>query len=288
MQQSRQITRQSASNLALAFVLLPRPARDEMSALYAFCREVDDVADDESRPVAERRAQLEAWRADLRRAARQETPALPVVRELQPVMAARQLPLDLFEEIIAGVAMDLEVKRYETYAQLETYCYRVASAVGLLSIRIFGRCNPACAAYAVHLGKALQFTNILRDVRGDAERGRVYLPLEELRRHQVTEEEILRLQFSPRFQAAARAMAGRARAFYRDAREILPPEDRRAMVAAELMGAVYWQLLRKLERAGFDVFGPAPIRLGKARKIFLVLRTWLRLSLGCRAPNYGP
>jgi phytoene synthase len=287
MQDSRTITRKSASNLALAFVLLPKPKRDAMSALYAFCREVDDVADNESIPVASRREQLAAWRADIRRACSDETPEFPVNRELQSVIRQYRLPFEHFDELIRGVEMDLDIKRYETYEQLELYCYRVASVVGLLSIEIFGYRNPACRDYAIYLGKALQLTNILRDVRTDAERGRIYLPQSELGRFKVGEDEILRFDYSGRFRELAVSVEGRAKEFYRLARETLPAEDRRAMVAAELMGSVYWRLLRKLERQDFNVFGPKPTRLNKGQKILLILRTWYRFASGAMSPNYG-
>jgi len=287
MHQSRAITRKSASNLALAFVLLPKPKRDAMSALYAFCREVDDVADDESTPVAQRRARLAAWRDDVRRAATGGRPEFPVNRELQPVIQRFRLPFDFLDELLKGVEMDLDIKRYEDYEQLELYCYRVASVVGLLSIEIFGYKNPACRDYAIYLGKALQLTNILRDVRTDAERGRIYLPQSELAHFKVSPEEILQHEYSERFAQLSASVAGRARNFYRLARETLPIEDRRAMVAAELMGSVYWRLLQKLEAKQFNVFGPEPTRLGKAQKVGLILHTWLRFASGAMSPNYG-
>src|SRR5215470_4786107 len=134
MQESRMVTRKSASNLALAFVLLPRTKRDAMSALYAFCREVDDVADEETVPVEVRRERLALWRADVRRACGNETPQFPVNRELQQVIRQHHLPFDYFDDLIRGVEMDLDIKRYRTYEELEKYCYRVASVVGLLSI----------------------------------------------------------------------------------------------------------------------------------------------------------
>src|SRR5207249_9502005 len=152
---SQSITRKSASNLALAFVLLPRDKRDEMAALYAFCREVDDVADEESAPAEQRRARLAAWREDIRKACDQGPPSFPVNRELMPVIGRHRLEFGLFDELIRGVEMDLDIKRYETYAQLELYCYRVASIVGRLSIEIFGYREPRCRDYAVFLGKAL-------------------------------------------------------------------------------------------------------------------------------------
>lgn len=287
MEESRSITQKSASNLALAFILLPKAKREGMTALYAFCREVDDAADEESVPVPERRRRLDAWRADIARACDGGRPEFRVNQELQPVIAAHRLPFQLFDELIRGVEMDLDIHRYETFEQLEQYCYRVASVVGLLSIEIFGYRNPACRDYANHLGKALQLTNILRDVRTDAERGRIYLPLSELERHHVRPEEILRLEYSPRFGALAASVADRARHFYRLAGQTLPAEDRRSMAAAELMGSVYWRLLRKLEKRQFDVFGPLPTRLSKGHKLLLILRTWYRTLSGAFAPNYG-
>ncbi len=287
MQESRDITKKSASNLALAFVLLPKEKRDGMSALYAFCREVDDVADDESVPAGNRRQDLSQWREDIRRACAGERPQFQVNRELQPIIAQYGLSFSLFDELIRGVEMDLDIKRYATYEQLEEYCYRVASVVGLLSIEIFGYQNPGCRDYAVSLGQALQLTNILRDVRTDAERGRIYLPVAELERFRVSPEEILRFEYSPRFQALAQSVAARARGFYQKARQALPPEDRRSMIAAELMGSVYWRLFRKLERQEFQVFGPAPTRLSKWQKIALIFRTWSRVARGAMIPNYG-
>ena len=287
MHESRAITRKSASNLALAFVLLPKAKRDAMSALYAFCREVDDVADNEFAPVEQRREQLTAWRSDMRSACANEVPQFQVNRELQPVIREYRLRFELFDELIKGCEMDLNTTRYENYGQLELYCHRVASVVGLLSIEIFGYRNPACRDYAVHLGKALQFTNILRDVRTDAARGRIYLPQSELAIFTVTEQEILRSEYSPRFRELAASVAGRARSFYDKARESLPAEDRRSMVAAELMGSVYWRLLLKLEGQNFNVFGQKLMRLSRGRKLLLILHTWWRHFSGAKSPAYG-
>jgi phytoene synthase len=285
--QSRTITRKSASNLALAFVLLPKAKRQAMSSLYAFCREVDDVADEETVPLEKRRADLAAWRQDVRLACDGGDPTFPVNRELQTVIAQYRLPFSHFDELIRGVEMDLAIKRYQTFAELEQYCYRVASVVGLLSVEIFGYQNPDCRQYAIQLGQALQLTNILRDVRNDAERGRIYLPLDELARHRVSPDEILALEYSERFAQAAASVAARAKNFYTLAGRTLPAADRRSMIAAELMGSVYWRLLRELERQRFDVFGPHPARLSRAQKILLILRTWFRLNAGAASPNYG-
>lgn len=287
MQHSRALTKKSASNLALAFVLLPREKRDAMSALYAFCRAVDDVTDEDSVEVEKRRAGLTAWRQDIRRACDGQPPEFLLNQEFQPVIRNFKLPFALFDELIKGCEMDLETKRYEDNEQLELYCYRVASVVGLLSIEIFGYQNPACHDYAVYLGKALQLTNILRDVKNDADRGRIYIPRSELLKFNVTEEEILSSKYSNRYCALACNLAERAKHFYQMARKTLPPEDRQAMVAAELMGSVYWRLLQKLEREKFNVFGPQPLKLSKPQKLALIVRSWLRFTMRSTAPDYG-
>lgn len=287
MQVSATITRKSASNLALAFVLLPKIKREGMSALYAFCREVDDIADDESLPVNERRQRLILWRSDLEAACAPRSPQIEVIRELQPVILRHRLPYALFDELLKGVETDLDVKRYQSFDDLEKYCYQVASVVGLLSIEIFGYQDSRCREYAICLGKALQLTNILRDVRNDAERGRIYLPESELARFGVPPEEILRFNFSPRYYELAMSVAHRARSFYLKARQSLPEVDRRSMAPAELMGSVYWRLLEKLEGRQFNVFDSPPTRLSKGQKLFLILRTWLQVWTGALVPNYG-
>jgi 15-cis-phytoene synthase len=286
MQHSRAITRKSASNLALAFFLLPKPKRDAMSALYAFCRKVDDVADEDSAPVEQRRQELARWRADVRRACENQAPELAVNAELRPVIQRYSLPFALFDELIKGCEMDLEITRYENFDQLELYCYRVASVVGLLSIEIFGYKKPATREYAILLGKALQFTNILRDVRTDAARGRIYLPQNELKKFDVREEDILKGRYTEAFRALAESVGERAKSFYLAARASLPPEDRHSMVAAELMGTIYWRLLTKLERAQFDVFAQS-IKLSKPQKLFFILRSGLRFWFASATGNYG-
>ncbi len=287
LEQSRALTKKSASNLALAFILLPREKRDAMAALYAFCRAVDDVADEDSVPAAQRREQLAAWRSDIKLACENQQPQFVLNQEFQPIIQKFRLPFALLSDLIRGCEMDLEQVRYETFAELEGYCYHVASVVGLLSIEIFGYQNPACRDYAIHLGKALQLTNILRDVKNDAERGRIYLPREAMAACAVTEAEILHSQYSERYRALAAQVAARAREHYRLARQTLPAADRKAMVAAELMGSVYWELLQKLERGGFNVFGPQPLKLSKPHKLALIAKSWLRHAGGATSAAYG-
>lgn len=289
MEVSQQITRKSASNLALAFILLPRAKREGMAVLYAFCREVDDVADEETHSVAERSRRLEGWRRDIRRAFNGD-PGLehPVNREIQAMLPRYPgLQCALFEELLDGVAMDLEKRRYSTWGELDLYCYRVASVVGLLSIEIFGYGDSATRDYAVDLGKALQLTNILRDVHVDAGKDRIYLPAEEMKRHKVEAEEILGGRYSDRYARLAGAVADRAVGHYRRAAATLPAADRRNLIAAELMGTVYWGLLERLRARRFHVFTDEVTRLSKPVKLRLILRTWMRVRLGLNARNYG-
>jgi phytoene synthase len=231
--------------------------------------------------------QLAEWRADIERACAGKPPQFPVNRELQPHIHRFRLPLALFEELIRGVEMDLNTFRYADQASLELYCYRVASVVGLLSIEVFEYRDPACRRYADALGKALQLTNILRDVRNDALRGRIYLPADEMAKFKVTEEEILAGKWSERFEALAQSMANRARAYYREARDLLPPGDRKSMVSAETMGSIYWSLLLKLESQRFQVMGEKPLRLSKYQKIWLVLLSLCRVKTGIPLAAYG-
>ena len=287
MEASQAITRRSASNLAPAFAVLDRPRRLAMSALYAFCRQVDDVADEEMIPLETRRAELSEWRNDVRRACEGGSPEKIVIQELQPVIEKYALKFEHFDELILGVETDVEQGRYETFEDLDQYCYRVASVVGLLSIEVFGYRNDDCQEYAVHLGKALQLTNILRDVGNDAERGRIYLPREAMEKFGVDPRSLLALKYSAAFHNLAADIAMRARGHYQRTAELLPSEDRRSMIAAECMGAVYWRLLRTMEQSRFRMMDPEPTRISKPRKLAISFAVWSRTILGSQRPNYG-
>lgn len=245
------ITRQSKSNLALAFMSLGADRRADITTFYAFCRVIDDIADAPELSLESKTEGLEMWRHALVSAAHDEPPLAPAVRTL---MTKYQLTPAMLEEIIAGVEMDLHIARYETFEDLRVYCYRVASAVGLVSIEIFGYRNPQCREYAVELGLALQTTNIIRDVGKDLRIGRIYLPQEEMLRFGYSEAELGSGTRNERFLALMRFQAERARVFYSRAADLLPTEDRRSMVAAEIMASVYRALLRRIEADGFQVF----------------------------------
>ena len=245
------ITRQSKSNLALAFISLGRERKRDITVFYAFCRVIDDIADSAEFNVAQKQFRLAAWREMLRGACADE-PLL--ARELRSLIDKYSLPLDMLEEIIAGVEMDLSISRYATFEELRVYCYRVASAVGLISIEIFGYRNARCKEYALELGLALQLTNIIRDVGKDLRQGRIYLPQEDLARFGYSETELQDRQHNERFVRLMEFEAARAREFFSRAAATLPPEDRRAMVPAEIMSSIYRGLLRRMELDQFRVF----------------------------------
>ncbi len=283
----REITQKSASNLALAFILLPEEKRRAMVILYAFCRMADDIVDEESATVEERRAELNRWKEGLERIYRHEKTNIPVLDEFARVVWQYNIPFEYANELMLGVGMDLEKSEYRTYEELDLYCYRVASAVGLMSLRIFGFKHPETEQYAIALGKALQYTNILRDVKVDAEKGRIYMPSEEFEKFGVTSQDIWQSRYTEAYYNYAKHYSERALGFYKQALATLCEEDRPNMIAAELMGAVYWGLFKKLQAANFDVFSHKPVRLTKWGKIIRILRTWLRFKLGCKRPNYG-
>lgn len=245
------ITRQSKSNLALAFVSLGRERRRDITIFYAFCRVIDDVADDVDLSVDEKQLRLNAWRGWLR-ASTSDEPA--IAGDVRALIDKYSLAPTMLEEIIAGVEMDLYQARYATFEELRIYCYRVASAVGLVSIEIFGYRNPTCKEYAVALGMALQMTNIIRDVGKDLRQGRIYLPQEDLSRFDYSEADLRARRYDARFLRLMQFEATRAREFFERAAVLLPREDRQSMVAAEIMASVYGALLRRMELDKFRVF----------------------------------
>ena len=256
------ITRQSKSNLALAFISLGRERKRDITVFYAFCRVIDDIADSSELSVVEKRVRLAKWRQMLHATAGDD-PLL--ARDVRHLIAKYSLPVAMLEEIIAGVEMDLSTLRYPTFEELRIYCYRVASAVGLVSIEIFGYSNPRCKQYAIDLGLALQMTNIIRDVGKDVQNGRIYLPQEDLARFHYSETELTQRHYNEHFVQLMEFQARRARQFFDNAAAVLPAEDRKAMAPAEIMGSVYRGLLRRIELDKFRVF-EKEYRLSKMEK----------------------
>jgi 15-cis-phytoene synthase len=260
------------TNFAYSFLVLPREKREAIVAVWDFCRAVDDEVDEPS--SGSPAAALSEWRVELDRLYCGE-PRTPQGRALEPWVRSFSLPRGPFEDLIDGVEMDLTRSRYPTFDELYEYARRVASAVGLICLEIFGYGRAESRDYAVNLGIALQLTNILRDVAGDLERGRLYLPEEDLRAFRCTEEDLKAGIVTPRVRALLAFECDRARAYFARARSALTREDAPRLVAAEIMGAIYQDILARIERAGYDVFA-GRIRVPRPRRAWIALTVWTR------------
>ena len=276
------------TNFYYSFLVLPAAKRAAIVAVWDFCRAVDDAVD-EADP-ADAPGQVAMWRREVADCFEGRAPQTPQGRALQPLIGQFHLPRRAFDALIEGVEMDLGARRYETAEDLYQYCIRVASAVGLMCVEIFGYRDPRAKDYATDLGVALQLTNILRDVPGDLLRGRVYIPQEDLRRFGCTEAD-LKLEVeragtgvkSPAVRALLRHQAERAHDYYRRAAAALPRSDARRLIAAEIMGAIYYEILQKIEREDYDVFSRV-IRIPRPRRALIALRTWI-LGSGPKSRN---
>lgn len=267
-----------------AFLMLPPAKRNAIVAVWDFCRAVDDAVD-EAVPLgewplsAEARARAEEalreWRRELDRCFSGRTPSTSQGKALAPLVAALTLPREPFEDLIDGVAMDLGRDRYETFEELREYCRRVASAVGLICIEIFGCRDEAAREYAVNLGLALQLTNIIRDVGVDLARGRVYLPQEDLDRFGCSIADLQRGTVTPAVQALLAFEADRARQYFGRADQALRLTNARRLVAAEIMGAIYREILRRVERRGYDVFSTV-VRVPRPSRAVIAITTWMK------------
>jgi phytoene synthase len=277
------------SSFHFSFGLLRRDRRKGIEAVYAFCRVIDDVIDDIANEIPGESlaasGRNERAAEDLRRF-RQEIalcyggrPTRLVTRDLQDSIDRFGIPREPFEDLLDGVEMDLARTRYESFEDLRGYCYRVASTVGLICTSIFGCQHPASRDYAIDLGIALQLTNILRDLKTDAERGRIYIPLDEIRSFGYSEEALLAGERTPAFLELMRHQMRRADEHFDRAARALPDADRPRLLAAEVMGAIYRRLLRRIESGGFRVFD-GRITVPRLQQLGLALRAWVTGSVG--------
>ncbi len=277
------------TNFYYSFLVLPAEKRRAIIAVWDFCRAVDDAVDEAPAGAASAeqaaRGRLEWWRGELARCFEGGVPQSSQGERLAPFIRRFDLPREPFEALVEGVEMDLGTPRYETFADLYEYCIRVASAVGLICLNIFGARDPGARQYAIDLGVALQLTNILRDIPGDMAQGRLYVPLEDLRAHGCTEAD-LRAEAaaagqgvrSDAVRSLLRQQAARARDYSRRAARALPRRDRRSLVAAEIMGAIYRAVLGRIERNGYDVFSQV-VRIPRPRRAVIAAMTWARTVL---------
>jgi phytoene synthase len=260
----------SGSSFYYSFLFLPAEQQHAIIALYAFCREVDDVVDECNDPAVARR-KLDWWREEIN-ACFQGMPSHPVTRALQPAVQQYNLPVEYFQEIIDGMTMDLDRHSYETFSELALYCHRVAGVVGLLSAEIFGYRQRHTLKYAETLGTAFQLTNIIRDVREDAERGRIYLPLDELQEYRINPHQLLDPRSEQALTELLRFQSGRAASYYQRAQQLLPEQDRYAQRSGLIMAAIYRALLDEISNDGFRVMQQR-IRLTPLRKLWIAWTT---------------
>ena len=262
----------SGSSFYYSFLFLPPERRRAITALYAFCREVDDVVD-ECTDAQLARAKLAWWRLEVGKLF-DGAPSHPVTKALQPFVQPFQIRQQHLHEIIDGMEMDLSQTRYLDFAGLERYCYHVAGAVGLLAAGIFGYGNPRTLDYARNLGTAFQLTNIIRDVGEDARKNRIYLPMDELKQFEVPAADILQAKYSENFRALMAFQTRRADEFYENAMQLLPAEDRRTQRAGLIMAAIYRATLAEIEQEGFKVLTQRT-SLTPLRKLWLAWKTWI-------------
>ena len=269
----QQKTVQSGSSFYYSFLFLPPERRRAITALYAFCREVDDTVDETS-DASVARIKLAWWRTEVSTMYK-GSPTHPVTQALQPHVATYKLEEQHLQAIIDGMEMDLDQSRYLDFAGLQKYCWRVAGVVGILSASIFGYTRPETLAYAEKLGLAFQLTNIIRDVGDDARKGRIYIPVNELQQFNVTAADILNFRHSEKFEALMRFQNERAQRTYDEALALLPKEDRRAQRPGLMMAAIYRTLLDEIRRDGFHVLNQR-ISLTPLRKLWLAWKTYVR------------
>ena len=283
----RAIARREAKNFYYAFIALPLPRRNAICAIYAFMRRADDLADDESLPREERRIRLDAWLREWRKVCEGGESADPAFLAVRDATVRFQIPLGLLDELVAGVTLDLKLAEndapdtYATFADLYRYCYLVASVVGLVCIRIFGYRDHSAEKLAEETGIAFQLTNILRDVAEDAERNRVYLPQEDLTAHRVSLDSLLhRAPGAPPTvdeRALLKNIAQRAEAFYRSGHALMSLIDRESRPALWVLVSIYHALLKRIERADYDVFSrraSVPI----VEKLWILAMGWARMG----------
>ena len=264
----------SGSSFYYSFLFLAKNKREAITALYAFCREVDDIAD-ECTDINIARTKLAWWRHEIHQLYL-NSPQHPVTKALHPAIREFNMDEEHFLEIIDGMEMDLDQHRYADFKQLQLYCYRVASVVGLLSVQIFGYTNRNTLKYAHDLGMAFQLTNILRDVGEDARRGRIYIPLDEIKKVGLTETDILHGHHSVKMQELLDFQIERAERFYDKALNALPKEDKKSQRTGLIMAAIYRTLLREIKQSGSQQVLDARISLTPLRKLWLAWTTWLK------------
>ena len=274
---AKEIAKKSNSSFYYAFNLLPANQREAMNTVYAFCRQTDDIVDEGTSSDDLKYEKLRKWRLELQKSLDGHSD-YPLINKLSKTIQNFNIPLEPFFDLIKGMEMDLQKKRYLTFNDLQTYCYNVASTVGLMCIEIFGYRHPSAKDFAINLGIALQLTNILRDVKKDAEKGRIYLPQEDLEKFNYYESDILDNNYNENFQRVMEFQVQRAKEYFNAATACLNREDKKAMFAARAMQHIYSRMLKKIVDADYDVYHNK-IKISTVKKVGISLGVWAKYRL---------
>jgi phytoene synthase len=274
---AKEIAKKSNSSFYYAFNLLPAEQRDAMNTVYAFCRQTDDIVDEGTISDDVKHDKLRKWRIELEKSLDGQSD-YPLINKLSKTIQHFHIPLEPFFDLIKGMEMDLQKKRYLTFNDLQTYCYNVASTVGLMCIEIFGYRHPSAKDFAINLGIALQLTNILRDVKKDAEKGRIYLPKEDLEEFNYQESDVFNNTYNENFQRMMEYQVERAREFFNAATACLNREDKKTMFAARAMQHIYSRMLNKIVDANYNVY-QNKIKISTFKKVGISLGVWAKYRL---------
>jgi phytoene synthase len=274
---AKEISKKSKSSFYYAFNLLPEEKRNAMNVVYAFCRKTDDIVDELNNPTDVKYENLRKWRIEFEKSFSGHS-EFQLLNKLGTTISKFNIPLEPFFELLKGMEMDLQKDRYKSFDDLQLYCYRVASTVGLMCIEIFGYKNPSTKKFAVDLGIALQMTNILRDIGKDAKVGRIYLPQEDLQKFNYTEQEILSLIYNDNFRDLMVYESARAKNYFNSATTYLDLEDKKTMFAARAMQHIYYKMLENIVAADYDVFNN-DIKVSKIEKVGIALGVWVKYNL---------
>jgi len=274
---TKEISKKSKSSFYYAFNLLPEPKRDAMNTVYAFCRETDDIVDEGLDDENIKYQKLVKWRLELEKAFKNNSSNY-LLNKLAKIVMQFNIPIDYLFELIKGMEMDLQNKRYHNFDELKLYCYRVASTVGLMCIEIFGYKNPSAKLFAENLGIALQLTNIIRDVSKDVKKGRIYLPQDELKIYNYSEQDLFNKKYNLNFISLMEFQANRAKEYFQKATESLDQNDKPSMFAARAMQHIYYRLLEKIIKEKYDVYNKN-IKVSTFEKVGISLGVWLKYNL---------
>ena len=274
---AKEISKKSKSSFYYAFNLLPEDKRDAMNTVYAFCRKTDDIVDENRDSTDLKYEKLRKWRIEFEKSFSGHS-EFALLNKLDTTISKFNIPLDPFFELIKGMEMDLQKDRYKSFEDLQLYCYRVASTVGLMCIEIFGYKHPSTKKFAVDLGIALQMTNILRDIGKDAKNGRIYLPQEDLKRFNYSEQEIMSLIYNDNFKDLMIYETARAKNYFNSATSNLDLDDKKTMFAARAMQHIYYKMLEKIIAAEYDVYNN-DIKVSKFEKVGIAVGVWAKYNL---------